>query len=554
MKTRFKLEILNVFLGLAAFVTPLFAQSPIVSVTVKNLETFGDKLPAVAEDLGDNVLAHGSAAFKSVISDKGFTEVIDTTAPIGVFLFANGKKEPPVAVAVVPVKDAEKGIERIPGKYFATKKTGDNSWKVAAKQEHDGKRFVARIDRQGSWCFIQDDKTNVSIADCGENLVKLLTAPMESDFQVKLFPNAIPQNDRKEIVTHIIGNAKKCLEKKGEKKFGKDLTGRFLNELEELRSEAEKYNWESPVNQASISYTWDKDAKKLVIRNSFTGNADLSAIQDLNAAVAANASALAGFGAEGTLGFYHVNAQIAGLNDPVIDELMAVHRNRFIKKVQCKAGEETAKEIADWLNENHPLFRQAFAGSEQEYTIAMYAEPETKFTIIFARSVPDGYALEKTFCEAAKYVCEKKGEKCKGHVKNGKRTEEGELHVFQADFVPKKQCCEMKKLFPETVPGCVIFAPKAIYWAVGTDAADTLVKNIQASKKADAPAFNLSVSLQKVLKVCDKAKEVSDEQKKELDQIGDANVTVKVISVGNGAEVVTEVPVQVFQAIKVLHP
>ena len=57
-----------------------------------------------------------------------------------------------------------------------------------------------------------------------------------------------------------------------------------------------------------------------------------------------------------------------------------------------------------------------------------------------------------------------------------------------------------------------------------------------------------------MLKVCDKAKEVSDEQKKELDQIGDANVTVKVISVGNGAEVVTEVPVQVFQAIKVLHP
>lgn len=551
MTTRFKLEVLNVFLGLAALVSPLFAQNPVVSVTVKNLETFGDKLPAVAEDLGDNVLAHGSAAFKSVISDKAFMEVIDTTAPIGIFLFPNDKKEP-LAVAVVPVKDAEKGIERIPGKYFATKKTGDNSWKVAAKQEHDGKRFVARIDRQGNWCFVQDDRANVSIADCGENLVKLLAAPMDSDVQIKLFPNAIPQNDRKEIVTHIIGKAKKCLEKKGEKKFGKDLTGRFLYELEELLSEAEKYNWESPVSQASISYTWDKGGKKLVIRNSFTGSADLSPIQDLNAAVSANSSALAGFGTEGTLGFYHVNAQIAGLNDSVVDELMAVHRNRFIKKVECKAGEETAKEIAEWLNKNHPLFRQAFAGSEQEYTVAMYAEPDKKFTIIFARSVPDGYALEKTFCEAAKYVCEKKGEKCKGHVKNGKRTENGELHVFQADFVPKKQCCEMKKLFPETVPGCVIFAPKAVYWAVGTDAVDTLVKNIQTSKQADAPAFAATVSLQKALNVCCKVKKVSDEKKAKLGEIGDANVTIQVNALENGAEIVTEVPAQVFQAIKVL--
>ena len=50
MKTRFKLEVLNVFLGLAALVSPLFAQNPVVSVTVKNLETFGEKLPAVAED------------------------------------------------------------------------------------------------------------------------------------------------------------------------------------------------------------------------------------------------------------------------------------------------------------------------------------------------------------------------------------------------------------------------------------------------------------------------------------------------------------------------
>lgn len=553
MKTRFKLEILNVFLGLAALVSPLFAQSPVVSVTVKNLETFGEKLPAVAEDLGDNVLAHGSAAFNSVISDKGFTEVIDTAAPIGVFLFPNGK-EPPIAVAVVPVKDAEKGIERIPGKYFATKKTGDNTWKVAAKKEHDGKKFVARIERQGDWCFVQDDKTNISIADCGENLVKMLTAPMGSDFQIQLFPNAIPQNDRKEIVTHIIGKAKKCLEKKGEKKIGKDLTGRFLNELENLRSEAEKYNWECPVNQASISYTWDKGAKKLVIRNSFTGNADLSAIQDLNAAVSANSSALAGFGAEGTLGFYHVNAQIAGLNDSVVDELMAVHRNHFIKKVERKKGEETAKEISEWLTNNHPLFRQAFAGSEQEYSVAMYADPDKKFTIIFARSVPDGYALEKSFCEAAKYVCEKKGEKCKDHVKNGKRSEDGELHIFQADFVPKKQCCEMKKLFPETVPGCVIFAPKAVFCAVGTDAAETLIQNIKTSKKADVPAFALSISLQKALKVCDKAKNVSDEQKKELEQIGDANVTVQVNALGNGTEIVTEVPIQVFQAIKVLQP
>ena len=40
-----------------------------------------------------------------------------------------------------------------------------------------------------------------------------------------------------------------------------------------------------------------------------------------------------------------------------------------------------------------------------------------------------------------------------------------------------------------------------------------------------SPAFDLSVSLQKVLKVHDKAKNVSDEQKKELEQIGDAIAT-----------------------------
>lgn len=551
MKTRFKLEILNVFLGVVALVTPLFAQNPVASVTVKNLATLGDKLPAMAGDIGDNVLGQGALFCRSLISNPDISDAIDVTSPVGVFFFPICEKRASF-VAVVPVKDMEKALALIPGEYFTTEKTGDNSWKAVAKKEHEGHKFAVCIERQGNLCFIQQAETNISIADCGENLAKLLSAPMDSDYQFKFYVNAIPQDKRKEFVTHVIAKAEKCLEKNGEKKLGKDLAGRFFNELEELRSEAEKYNWESPVSQAAVGYTWDKDAKKLVIRHSFTGCPNLSPIQDLNAAVAANSSALAGFGAEGTLGFYHVNAQIAGLNNPVIDELMAVHHDRFIKKLGCKAGEETAKEVSEWLASNYPIFRQAFAGSEQEYTVAMYAEPDKKFTIIFARSVPDGYALEKSFCEAAKYVCEKKGEKCKGHVKNGKRSENGELHVYQADFVPKKPCCEMKNLFPETVPGCVIFAPKAIYWAVGTDAADTLVKNIQASKKADAPAFNLSVSLQKVLKVCDKAKDVSDEQKKELDQIGDANVTVKAISVGNGAEIVTEVPAQVFQAVKVL--
>ncbi|MGN1275335.1 MAG: hypothetical protein ACI4UF_12185 [Thermoguttaceae bacterium] len=550
MKTRFKLEILNVFLGLAALVSPLFAQDPVVSVTVKNLDTFGAKLTAAAEDIGDVDLAKGAAAFKSAISDQTVKDGINTEAPVGVFLFPNGKKNPPIGVAVVSVKDIEKVLKHVPDKYFAVEKKGDNSWEVKSKK--DDSKFSAIIERQGDWFFVQDGKSNISIADCGAKLVELLTAPMDSDVQAKFYVNAIPQNDRKEFVNHIVGKARKCLEKKGEKKFGKELNDRFLSELEKFVESAEAHEWKSPLEDASVSYTWDANGKKLVIRNSFTGNGSAHQIQDLRAATAANASALAGFGTEETLGFYHVNAQIEGLNDPVIDELMAVHRNCFIKKLECKAGEETAKEVSEWLTNNHPLFRQAFAGSEQEYAVAMYAEPEKKFTIIFARSVPDGYALEKTFCEAAKYVCEKKGEKCKGHVKNGKRTENGELHVFQADFVPKKQCCEMKKLFPETVPGCVIFAPKAVYWAVGTDAVDTLVKNIQTSKQADAPAFAATVSLQKALNVCCKVKKVSDEKKAKLGEIGDANVTIQVNALENGAEIVTEVPAQVFQAIKVL--
>jgi len=552
MKIRFKLEILNVLLGFAALVTPLFAQDPVVSVTVKNLETLGEKLPAMAEDAGDQGLGIAALTFQSFISQPSFTEAIDPARPVGLFLIPTGEKFPS-SVAVIPVKDAEKALKLLPAAKFVTEKKGENFWEVSKKaEEGEAQKVLARVEQQGDWCFVQHAQTGISVKDAGQKLVQALTAPKDSEFQFTFNVNAVPQKDRQKFVMEAKARIEKDLKADGVKKLGKEATDFFLCKLEEFVADAESHNWESPLQQITWGYTWDVDAHKLVIRNAFTGCKDAHQIQDLSAAVAANASALNGFGTEGSVASYYVNARIDGLNDAAFEELLSIRRNECVKHVEKKWGEETAKEVSEWLTKNQPLFRDAFVGPEQEFAGAVFGERGKSFTFICARSVSDGYALEKTFCQAAKYIGEKKEGKCEKHVKNGKRTENGELHIYQADF-RKKLKKELNEIFHGKVPACIVFAPKAVYCAVGTDALEVLQKNIQAAQTADAPAFAARVSLQKALKVCEKVQKASDEKKEKLEKVGDAEATVKAVSREDGVEFVAEVPAQFFKAMKILE-
>lgn len=560
MKRRISSRILNAVLTLVTLTGTLMAQDvkPVVTVTIKNVATIAENLPAMAEASKDAQASIGLMMFQSYVSQDAFKEAVDATRPAGLFLFPS--EEEPIPAAIIPVLDIEKAFKLLPPNMKAVS-TGENTWNIVLKQEEAEEKdadaekkaeekVAASVSFADGWCVLTNlMKDGPKGFDAAAMEALLVKDAADRDFGVTLFVNQIPEKDRQKVFQKFMEKLNGVLECKCPC-MGNAMRTFFKGELEKLAASAEKNHYESPICAARLGYSWNADAKTLVISNQFVGNPEKAQIRGLSRITKGSETPLANFGTD-ALFSSQVNATIAEMNDPVVDKILAIRRDAMKQHVTKKLGEENAKPVIEFFEGNAKLFRDAAFNPVVEGASALYAN-ENQLAVVCARVVLDGYALEKEFRKAVKYIGDKKKDKIEAHVKDTVRFEDGDLHVFQANFLPEKELQEeMKNLFKDGIPGCIIFAPKAVYYAAGTNATDLLLGIVKsdAFKPAEASVFSARVSLQNVLNVAAICGKITAEQRETLAKCGCADVTVKVQSLENGMEVLTEIPAPVFQVL-----
>ncbi|MDO4627965.1 MAG: hypothetical protein Q4C70_02150 [Planctomycetia bacterium] len=553
MKRRTVFQVLNLFLGFATLGTSLFAQNlnPVATISVKDIDTLAENLPAVAKAANDMQGGMGAAIFQSYVSQESFTDAIDTQRPVGLFLVPQEKKEP-MPILVVPVKDVEKALKLVPPG-FEKKMVEENVWTLTNMPKEGDSRpsLVCNVYlKKDGWCFVTHQANDEVKNSDGAKFIEILgKEAVKNDFRIALFVNAIPQADRERAFNEAMNHITKKLDCK-KRCMGEKLYSFFSAELKKLAESAEKNAYESPISCVALGYTWDNDVQKLVITNAFTGCTEKHQIKNLSRIVKGGETSLATFGTTDSFISAQVNASIAELNDPIVGQLLDMRRERIREHIEKHRGKEVADEICGYFEKNASLFRNAFLNPETEKAGAVFVS-ENALTLVGAHIVPDGYALEKEFQTAIKYMEIKKAKEVEKHVLNAKRTEVGALHIYQAEFVPKKGCLkDFGNIFDGKVPGCIIFAPNAVYTALGTDAVGVLQKCITSDvKKSDAPSFSARVSLEKLVCVLKMKGEVKPEVYEKLAKLNDVDLTMRIESLEDGMQFVTEIPAAFFQAM-----
>ncbi len=556
MKFGISCRILCACLTFAAMVTSVWAQEakPVAVITAKSIATAAEKLPAMAEASGDAASGIALMMFQTYVTQDVFKDAVDVQRPVGLFLFA--AEEKPLPVLLVPVKDLESAAKLLPPDVEAVA-DGENQWKVAKKSDEEGKteddaevEMYASVISFGEWCAVIPKDVTLPENFSAPKMAELLEAETaDRDFGVTFFVNEVSEKDRENAFNEIFGKLNCALDKHADC-MGAPMNEFFKTELEKLAESAKEHHFESPVSAIRLGYTWNADAKELVISYQFVGSFENEQVCNLSRAARGSETPLANFGVDAMLSI-QCNATIPEMNDPVVDSLLDMRSDVCRQHLIAKIGEEKAKPILDFFEKNKSLFRAAAFNSVLEGATAVYAGKDG-LTVACARVVPDGYALEKEFQTAVKFIGEKKKDKIDAHVKDAVRVEDGEFHIFQANFIPEKDLPkELQGLFKDGIPGSIIFAPKAVYYAAGTNATEVLLGIVKSEtyKPAEKPVFSARVSLQNVLDVVAACGKITEQQRADFAKCGDADVTMCVLSLKNGVEFRSVIPAPAFKVL-----
>ena len=559
MKRKFNFGLLAILLETALAVGSVWAQAPkpVISVSVQSLENAAADLVDLTAESKDIQGSMGAVMLQSLVSQGTVKDAIDMTRPVGLFLFPNpeGMKHP-FAAAVIPVRDMEKALALVP-KSVTQEKLGDWGWKLSWKV---GDGESARTDSVflypcKDWCFVsQIDAASLkeqANAQTAESLIQTLqTEVAGNDFALSFFVNVVPQALRAHIFGEFMEKMEKCLAEKRGKCFSEKMASVFEAELKKLAESAQRHQYESPISKVTQSYSWDADANCLKSVQRFTGKDSLRHVKTLRRLAEGNETTLANFGTKDSLASFQLNADVKEFASEDVDKLWAMHMENVKEKLFARLDEEKAKAVFGFFEKNSDLFRGIAFNPETEIAGAVYAD-ETRLTLTSARCVPDGYALEKEFQTVAEHMKKKKGENFEKNVLDAKRTEDGAMHIYSANFVPEKPLPEkVNALFDGKVPACLIFTPNAVYWAIGTNALETLKNSIQnETQKAAAPVFSMRIAAQDIVTVASACGKIPAELKEKLTKVGEAEVALQVAPLADGVEVVTEIPAKILEML-----
>lgn len=544
MKIRRNLSVLTAILELVVVVNGLWAQnlSPVFSVTVRDMQTVAKNISEIAQVSNDVRGSLLTATLQSYLNQDIVKDAVDLKRPFGVFLFPTETEKPDVVLAV-PVVDLAKAFKLLPVP-FEVKQVNDNTWNIAWKDEAPIWAYSVR-----DWCFLSPSEKSAADLDVlvADIQKKLNDDAAQWDLGVSLYVNSIPEKDRKDALEKAVKCARKGL-RKGERHIGTPLVDFFSGQLDKLALSAEKNAYESPIDKIASGYVWNSVDCVLSSITTVTGDKAKTQIQEFAQTVQDTETSFVNFGTEGSLASFQFNARIEKLADPIFEQLLKMQWEQAKTKIARLYAAE-AEDVVNFIEGNGELFKNLHLNPDVEAAGALFAD-EKDLTVVWAKNVPDGYALEDAFKTTVKWIGEKKAENIAKQTENATRTEDGDLHIFQVTLLLDKPLPkELASIFNGKVNACIIYAPNAVYYAVGTNAVERALECIKNAKKGVAPLWNSRLSAQGAIQAVCQYGDVPKGLEKKLRNVGETEVSTKIVGRDDGIAIVTEFPAAALEIL-----
>ncbi|MDO4550832.1 MAG: hypothetical protein Q4C96_06230 [Planctomycetia bacterium] len=512
--------------------------------SIKSLDALWEKAEDITGVSENEKLITGLGSLKFLFTENGLVGmVVDTSRPVGVVMFhAEKEKFPFIGFWAIPVNDWGKLETCIKKLGVKLEKQEDGIWNLDSQHILNFPRIIygKKLD---NWFLISD---NLTAFEQNVDFVKYITENTERvDVGFSVFLSDLPEEYKKMAVRTVdefllrvhrencSGEAEIVESMSGSlKKIAPDVI-RVLNDLERI----------------TYGHIWNKEKDEYTLGVTVIGKGGTKVAQELEACGKMRRTNFAGFSCpDATLVVTH-NWQMS----PFLKEIVNLHLNLCMEKHKEKISEkkkEIPEEVKGLFVEKHALVEKFFQEGKMEGAVMVKITDSQDAVFAGGFAVPDGYACEAHFLKSVEFLKKHKAEFIKEVSPKYETSKRDDLRIYSWKCPVKSlrrlsadesflhtdvKKCEFISKFQEgdELPVAVIYAPKAVYFAVGKDAKIVLEKCLADSKdQKDVPAFQVKLSLMDVLRnvvssklfddYADDGEKLEEFLKKAVKRIGDA--------------------------------
>lgn len=515
-----------------------------------------DDVAAVTER--DDFKAFLGVAKAFVSADGPVGMIVDTARPAGIVAYLKDcdgecKGCPVAGFVALPIRNWDKLGKFLDGKGVEIEGIGDDQWKVTGP---NGKTFFAR--KAGGWLLATDKKEHFPKDVDFEKFIVENTERVDVGFTI--FAANVPDKYKEQGVKELAKLIKKCSKKHLKGKEPSEAAIAAFKKLLGGVGEGLK-----DLDRITYGHFWNADADEYSVGITVTGKEGSKLAKKLADIGKPRKTMFAGFRCDEATFVLAGSGKIKPLSVDLLKEHQACIADKVEKKIRKKAEDKgfDADGAVDFFKTNQTLIFNSLTDGEIDFAL-LGKVAEDNLVFAKARYVPDGYAWEAQFKKVVAFVKEKKAEKVEKCVlKSGFADKDGH-HIYWAKFkLPgkikgEKREALVKALGGEEIPAVIVFAPKAVYCAVGKDAGGLLKKCIAASAEPkELATFYGHLSLVDVVKAaaaCPKdfpdKKKVQKAVKRLGDDPGRGLWIIEPVGVENGVQLRSRATTSVFKMLK----
>lgn len=533
---------------LGCFSTLWGADSIVAVATVTDLSALTKQTVDFAEVSGNDKIKMGAYGLKIFTEQPQFTDAIDKSRPAAALAWLPDGGSSLRGFLVIPLKSGDALRKMLPGSWNV-EYTENGIAKITVKKGETVRRVFYAVEYD-SWLVLSDNQANFPMGwepwqiDEAKQLLEKLAA--SRDLGVTLYVNRLPVEIRREVLEQWTNGLRRGIQK-NRGKLGEELSKSLLGKLDRLAQKAESAEYFSPVETLSWNLIWDENADTLNVRLEATAQKDSSLGQELKTFAESASTVLGRFGSSESLFSSQVSLTIPCLASEEATLLGKRYLKQWLQKIRTQTvSPEVAETIEKFVWDSADSWKQAFLNPKVEEGFQISLSPEN-FLVMWGRAVPNSEALEKQFQEIVQFVKEQEKDDLREIVVESGKDVVGEWRVYYANFaLPENSSCPhaqcLRSVCGNSIQGCVVFAPKAIYYALGKNAKTDLLAFLKsdAACPTTVSALQWDLSLRELLKWAavhghqEQTRIRAEIALKKMGDVGTGTVSLKLIPVENG--------------------
>ena len=464
-----------------------------------------------------------------------FTQGLDTTQPIGIFVpLVNGAPKP---LAVIPTADVKSVLKRLEAQTGPADELPDGTLAITV-----GASMVF-IQQQGNWAVLAPERDLLALAPA-DPLAAMEGMGNDYDLALRLKMQQVPEETRKTLTAQIRQGFEQAMaqQNNGDTEAARKMAENSMAQFDQLIND---------TDELSFGFNIDQSGKQIVIDGAFTAVAgsELAKIYDGQHAIPSKFSSVI---RNDAAAFYHAATSISPAaveqSRASLDSSLETVRNSL--KNEDRLSDQQREDINELIDRVLDLSIKSISKGRADMGVLLLAD-ESDFRFVFGSFVADGNEAAQIVKDLAKKVeNEPKAPRFKfdQSVYNGVT-----MHLVEAD-VPAKED-EARRVFGDVLRVHVGTGPESVYLAVGNNSEELMKQLIDAAGKdqsTDRPVGQLRLTLMPILAYAQSI-ESNDALAAMIDALSRApdqgQLTVVQENIENGQEITTKIGEGLLQAI-----